>query len=175
MWTEQRIADLKRLWADGKSASQIANELGECSRNAVISKVHRMNLPTRDRHSRFIGAPRKPPEPRARPDRISAQSRRNGSGNSGNGGGLGAMLKRVSRPAKPTWRDVPDPPTPVAPLMVPIDGLTDTICKWPIGDPAEPGFGFCGHPKPADCPLSVPYCPHHMRIAYQPARERTAA
>ncbi len=47
MWTEQRVADLRRLWAEGLSASQIARRLGNTTRNAVIGKVHRLGLASR--------------------------------------------------------------------------------------------------------------------------------
>src|ERR1700731_4840704 len=43
-WTDERVELLKKLWADGLSASQIANELGSGTRNAVIGKVHRLGL-----------------------------------------------------------------------------------------------------------------------------------
>src|SRR4051812_20746161 len=43
-WTDERIELLKKLWADGLSASQIAAELGQVTRNAVIGKVHRLGL-----------------------------------------------------------------------------------------------------------------------------------
>ena len=46
-WTDERVERLKRLWAEGLSASQIAAQLGGVSRNAVIGKVHRLNLPGR--------------------------------------------------------------------------------------------------------------------------------
>ncbi len=43
-WTEQRVATLTRLWEEGRSASQIAEALGDVSRNAVIGKAHRLGL-----------------------------------------------------------------------------------------------------------------------------------
>ena len=43
-WTDERVEQLKKLWADGLSASQIAAELGGITRNAVIGKVHRLGL-----------------------------------------------------------------------------------------------------------------------------------
>src|SRR5690606_38717812 len=43
-WTDERIEQLKKLWSDGLSASQIAAELGGITRNAVIGKVHRLGL-----------------------------------------------------------------------------------------------------------------------------------
>ena len=46
-WTEERIEHLKKMWADGATASQIADELGGVSRNAVIGKAHRLGLEQR--------------------------------------------------------------------------------------------------------------------------------
>lgn len=47
MWTEERVDTLKRLWAEGLSASQIATRLGDVTRNSVIGKVHGLGLPGR--------------------------------------------------------------------------------------------------------------------------------
>lgn len=46
-WTEERIASLTKMWEGGSTASQIADELGGVSRNAVIGKAHRLGLKSR--------------------------------------------------------------------------------------------------------------------------------
>ena len=46
VWTEDRLKDLRRLWAEGLSITQIGLEIG-LSRNAVVGKVHRLGLPKR--------------------------------------------------------------------------------------------------------------------------------
>jgi GcrA cell cycle regulator len=46
-WTDERIATLKKMWESGSTASQIAEELGGVSRNAVIGKAHRLGLKSR--------------------------------------------------------------------------------------------------------------------------------
>lgn len=46
-WTEERIERLKAMWTEGATASQIADELGGVSRNAVIGKAHRLGLEAR--------------------------------------------------------------------------------------------------------------------------------
>jgi len=46
-WTDERIGTLKKLWEGGATASQIADELGGVSRNAVIGKAHRLGLKSR--------------------------------------------------------------------------------------------------------------------------------
>ena len=51
-WTDERVEELKKLWAEGLSASQIATRMGGVTRNAVIGKVHRLGLSGRGRPTR---------------------------------------------------------------------------------------------------------------------------
>ena len=46
-WTDQKVQKLKELWSKGHTASQIAEALGDTTRNAVIGKAHRLNLEAR--------------------------------------------------------------------------------------------------------------------------------
>ncbi|MGB7418895.1 MAG: GcrA family cell cycle regulator [Erythrobacter sp.] len=82
-WTDERIATLKKMWEGGATASQIAEELGGVSRNAVIGKAHRLGLKSRpspvktnERAKAAKNAPAKPqggtkkavmPKPQAKP------------------------------------------------------------------------------------------------------------
>ena len=78
-WTDERIGELKRMWDEGLTASQIADTLGGVSRNAVIGKAHRLGLKPRpspvktsaelERERREAAAPA-PPEPTA-PDPVA--------------------------------------------------------------------------------------------------------
>ena len=67
-WTDERVETLKRMWAEGQSASQIAKELGGVTRNAVIGKVHRLGLSNRDEAEpetpAAAAAPAPAPEPK---------------------------------------------------------------------------------------------------------------
>ncbi len=58
-WTDERIATLKKMWEGGSTASQIAEELGGVSRNAVIGKAHRLDLKARP-------SPVKPNDPKTK-------------------------------------------------------------------------------------------------------------
>ena len=63
-WTDERIDSLKAMWEKGLTASQIAEELGGVSRNAVIGKAHRLDLqsrpsPVKEKEGK-AAAPRKP-------------------------------------------------------------------------------------------------------------------
>ena len=67
-WTDERVELLKKLWIDGLSASQIATELGNVTRNAVIGKVHRLGLSGRAKDpSCRLGRSAVPARPPARP------------------------------------------------------------------------------------------------------------
>ena len=46
--------------------------------------------------------------------------------------------------------------------------LSTRTCRWPMGDPTEPGFHYCGHPPQS----GRPYCDAHERKSYQPSRSR---
>lgn len=150
-WTEERVELLKKLWADGLSASQIAGELGGITRNAVIGKVHRLGLSGRAK-SPSSSAPR-PRKPRS-----------------------GGML-RVSRPSirgntALAYEYEPEPEPEM--IEIPLEQrktllqLNDRTCHWPVGDPGSAEFFFCG----GETVNELPYCSYHSRVAYQPAHER---
>jgi len=70
-WTEARVATLKHLWEQGRSASQIASEMGDVSRNAVIGKAHRLGLKSRPSPIRREQArPRAVPQPQPRKKQV---------------------------------------------------------------------------------------------------------
>jgi GcrA cell cycle regulator len=46
-WTDDRVALLKKMWVEGRTAAEIAKELGGVTRNAVIGKAHRLKLSNR--------------------------------------------------------------------------------------------------------------------------------
>ena len=156
-WTDDRVELLKKLWAEGLSASQIANQLGGVTRNAVIGKVHRLGLSGRATTSRIKSA-------RRRPNQRQGDSRMN-------------YPSHGNTALKPYYNPYGEPealPQPVQEIFIPheqrrtILTLTEATCRWPIGDPAGEDFYFCGgsvHP-------GGPYCEHHTRVAYQPLRSR---
>ena len=154
-WTDERVELLKKLWADGLSASQIAAELGGITRNAVIGKVHRLGLSGRAK-SPSSAAPR---QRKARP----------------------ASMLRVSRPTMrgntalaQAFEYEPEPEPEVIDNIIPIGQrrtileLTENTCRWPIGDPGSADFFFCGGGTTA----GLPYCAYHCRVAYQPVADR---
>ena len=157
-WTEDRVEVLKKLWAEGHSASQIAKELGGVTRNAVIGKVHRLGLSGRATPSRPVKRPPRlaRPKPRLQPDGSVVTQRPSAPV-------ADAQLKKVEKVVMETL-----PPQPLADgEAATILTLRDSMCKWPIGDPADPKFAFCG--RKATC---GPYCAEHAKVAFQPTKKR---
>ncbi|WP_369027037.1 GcrA family cell cycle regulator [Qipengyuania sp. RANM35] len=66
-WTDERIATLKKMWESGSTASQIADELGGVSRNAVIGKAHRLGLKSRPSPVKANETKAAKPKPAAKP------------------------------------------------------------------------------------------------------------
>ncbi len=165
-WTDERVELLKRLWAEGLSASQIATQLGGVSRNAVIGKVHRLKLSGRGRaaaaspRAKKAGATGTAARP-ARPSRPVTTS-------------IGATALQATFEVEPHVRTVSQP---VHSMVVPVSRqlklveLNERTCKWPNGDPLAEDFAFCGH----EVGESGPYCRYHARVAYQPASDRRKA
>jgi len=153
-WSSDRIEQLRALWHDGLSASQIATQLGGITRNAVIGKAHRLGLtgrpsPIKNRPA-GIARPRpvrRPPVQRHAPPRMT-------------------VAPVQARRMEPAPQPVELEDGPGATILT----LTDRICKWPIGDPRNADFHFCGR----GAHEGLPYCAEHARRAYQPPARRSA-
>jgi GcrA cell cycle regulator len=103
-WTDERIETLTKMWEGGATASQIAEELGGVSRNAVIGKAHRLGLkarpsPVKPNDKPEVAAPPEPPRvaaPRPAPPVADAP-----------------RAQPVSRPLPPTPRPQVNAPPPI--------------------------------------------------------------
>ena len=196
-WTDQRIDQLKTLWEKGLTASQIADELGGVSRNAVIGKAHRLGLKSRpspvkanDAEKKIVlkKAPPKPataesakpraaapvaPPPRAMessPATAEAQAER----------ATTAMPRIVSigpggfMRQGPGDQQAPIPPAPPR-RLVPAKPSPEMASKTSLLDLNERVCRWpMGHPGEADfhfCGVAVnpgfPYCVEHCGRAYQ--------
>jgi len=141
-WTPDRVELLKKRWSEGLSASQIAARLGGVTRNAVIGKVHRLGLAARVTRS-----------PRTKSARRTARRIFT----------AGQFSVRPPRLAVvPQMLEMPPA------LRIDLLDLREMHCRWPIGDPQDNAFHFCGRQKAT----AIAYCEHHARLAYQPAVRR---
>jgi GcrA cell cycle regulator len=163
-WTNERIELLQKLWLEGWSASRIARELAcGITRNAVIGKVYRLALSGRA-NARSGKGPDSPPHQKA--PRRSARGHPDSPRPRIAGNTALAFHPFVSdAPVPQTVRDV------VVPIAEPVTilELRESMCRWPIGDPAQSEFRFCGAKK---LPGQGPYCASHTAIAYQSQHDR---
>ncbi|MCM2291538.1 GcrA family cell cycle regulator [Allorhizobium sp. BGMRC 0089] len=167
-WTDERVEKLKKLWAEGLSASQIATQLGGVSRNAVIGKVHRLCLPGRAKSgapaqttARTTKRPASTPRPQTNTPRIAPRT-------------VGATILKADSPlnvAEDTIELSARPTSLPSSRRLSLTDLTERTCKWPVGDPMSDDFHFCG----CDSLDSSPYCKYHAKLAYQPVNERRRA
>lgn len=168
-WTDERVELLKKLWAEGLSASQIAAQLGGVSRNAVIGKVHRLKLSGRGRTTAAPARQKKASSAPAasKPVRAAAPARSAAPT-------IGATALQVQFDSEPVARQqLRSSDNVVVPISRRLDltQLTERTCKWPNGDPLSEDFHFCGN----EAGESGPYCAYHARLAFQPASERRRA
>ncbi|MEM6627544.1 MAG: GcrA family cell cycle regulator [Pseudomonadota bacterium] len=157
-WTEERVTELKKLWAEGHSASQIAKQLGGVTRNAVIGKVHRLGLSGRATPSR----------PVKRPPRLARPKPQQRAAGTANTPAVSKSPGAAQPPSMPVETVSVEPKRLPNGDMVTVLTVKDNMCKWPIGDPADPSFGFCGRA----CESGSPYCAEHAKLAFQPAKKR---
>jgi GcrA cell cycle regulator len=194
-WTDERIEQLKALWSKGMTASQIADELGAVSRNAVIGKAHRLGLQSRPSPVKpnepapakgkpetpepaAAEAPPAPPRPQPQPQPAVQAA-------------PAAAAAPVERPAAPEPRVVSvgpggflrqgpgdqQPPIPPAPprRLVPAKPSADVADKTSLLDLNEKICKWpIGHPGEPDfhfCGRTAnpgfPYCVEHCGVAYQ--------
>ncbi len=169
---------VRALYIEGKSMSQIASAASKefgvyVTRNAVVGKIHRMGW---GRPGDAVKKMTNRQVSHTKPERIPTVAK--------------APRLKVEKPAKPS------PPTPFtfkpvvlapeetpAPVPLnpkawePLEGVAVAkdppgrgFCKWPIGDPEEGGFGYCGARACVGKGDKVsPYCPSHYMRAYRAA------
>lgn len=160
-WNDERVEQLKKLWSEGLSASQIASRLGGVTRNAVIGKVHRLGLSGRATTSRMKSHR---PRPRAA-NNLPGNKRMVAKGN--------RFPPAPNSPLQMIYQAEPYMPS-AEELEIPlaerktIQTLQECHCRWPIGDPQMADFHFCGKQKVP----GLPYCEFHARRAFQPPQAR---
>ncbi|ASC05475.1 hypothetical protein WSS15_13260 [Acetobacter pasteurianus] len=195
-WTEEIIAQLKALWAEGLSTAEIGRRLS-ITKNAVVGKAHRLGLPARPSPIRRNAKP-KTAEKAEAPSTATPATAQTATpaqpAKQAEAAPTGETEKQQPTPPAPA-RSTPPAATAAAPVAeekpakkekpaasskskpkAPLRSISDPepqkrrgpSCCWPIGDPGTPGFHFCGAtPIPGK-----PYCEEHAQIAYVRLRDR---
>jgi GcrA cell cycle regulator len=130
-WTDERIEKLTKMWEGGATASQIADELGGVSRNAVIGKAHRLGL-------------------KARPSPVKANEK----------GEVAAPVAKAAKPAAPAPVEArPAAPKPVSPPAAPAPVEARPAPANPPAAPAArpaPAAPAPSAAPAADAPVAAP-------------------
>lgn len=147
-WTTDRVERLRALWAEGRTAEQIARELDHgISRSAVLGKVYRLGL-SEGRPGRSVARKRPPRRPRRSP-------------------GTADPSLAAPPPGGPAvdagW--IPGPPADGPDIL----SVRRGQCRWPYGEP-EAGLVFCGQAVARGV-----FCAAHARLGYREPREGAAA
>ena len=143
-WTDMIIAESKQFWSEGRSSPEIARQLN-VSKNSVIGKARRLDLPRRPSPIRYGEGERKQQIKACRHKIVSAEL--------------------LTLPSLKTTTAILDcTPTQTLPGQTGKKGAIFGIdcCCWPIGDPGSSSFQFCEQPALP----GKPYCQEHANRAY---------
>ena len=116
-WSDHSENKLRELWNKGYTASQIAEMIGNTSRNAVIGKAHRLNLASRVTKKNPNSKLQVKKNNTTKPSKVMTRSRFKS-----------LLLDKDFEPENPKA----------------LEELSDSTCRWPIGHPDEENFYFCG-------------------------------
>ncbi len=152
-WTEPKIDLLRTLSTQGLSTAQIGRRL-QISKNAVVGKVHRLQLP--GRKSPFRRSSKPPAAPGKIPEAVPPAAARPKLAVSPD------PAPEVSAPASPPLPGVAALPERAAAAKT-IWASTSQFCQWPNGDPGRSRFHLCGDPVEA----GKVYCAPHCKRAYR--------
>ena len=166
-WNPARIAILRMLWDEGLSTAAIGRCM-QISKNAVIGKVHRLQLPPRP-------SPIRPRQAGATATKAALIKK------------ALAVVKPERAPVIPPKPFVLAPPPTHAPEPAPVREPASTLepapiktvvgeiqpaaiprrhhqrsCAWPLGHPGTTSFRYCGE----DVVPAKPYCEQHCCRAY---------
>lgn len=160
VWPEARVTLLKRLWGEGHSAAEVARQVGgfehtrDAGRSAVMGKLARLGM--LDRGNALASA-------EGRPLPYADRALRTGAS-------IVSIQSKIRMDANPVAAAVtPDASAEDAAIPAKqrrsILNIRDCECHWPVGDPLEPGFFFCG----GAAEPGLPYCTRHAEIVYTAA------
>jgi GcrA cell cycle regulator len=153
IWNEAAVTDLKLRWSRGETASQISLGIPGTTRNSVLGKAHRLDLPVRANIT--LRTPRPPWDPN-RDTRIKVPKAPK----------IEREIKATPKRAAPRVfafrKQIPIRAKAAVPefLGVPLLELAERACRYPQG---EGPYLFCGQPsEPTSC-----YCSYHARQCFQ--------
>ena len=160
-WTDEMIAELKKLWQEGVTTGEIGKRLN-VSKNSIVGKVHRLGLSGRPSPiKRKDTSASETPAPKAEKKPATAKVQKSKVEKT-----PVPKAEKVEKVKEPEVEFIPIPPVEKAPSKagqnVSLTDLDNHTCRWPIGDPKDDNFHFCGN----KVRIGQTYCDEHAAIAY---------
>jgi len=141
-WTDEMIDGLRKMWKQGLTTNEIAKQLG-VSKNSIVGKVHRLNLTARP-------SPIKKKEDNT-PD-LPKTAQENAD--------TKTVVKKIT--INPVEIKTTMPAAGKDNGCLKLTDLDNHTCRWPMGDPRDDNFCFCGK----KVRTGQTYCEEHAAIAY---------
>lgn len=170
-WTDEMVEELRRMWKEGLTTGEIGKRLN-VSKNSIVGKVHRLGLsgrpsPIKKKSDAAAPAPKTEKKETPAPQQSAP---------------LKTAKKETSKAKAPAAAPVSTPaPTETvksepanAPRFQPkecsaprgnkvtLTDLDNHTCRWPLGDPKDDNFRFCGK----KVRIGQTYCEEHSQVAY---------
>ena len=159
-WTDKMVEDLRLMWKQGLTTGEIGKRLG-VSKNSIVGKVHRLQLDARpspikkkeELEAESVAAAQPTLQPEVKEPKKAPQPAKDVKENK--------EAKEPKTPAKPAAQAT----KPVADKkndIIRLADLDNRTCRWPIGDPKDENFHFCGK----KVRVGQTYCEEHSLMAY---------
>lgn len=146
IWTDEVVEELRRMWDKGMTTGQIAKALN-VTKNSIIGKVHRLCLTARPSPIKKMPAKDVNKKP------VAAEKKTRSTPSSS---------KSVSNENNKTIDEAVSSANLPEELNIPLVKLDNHTCRWPLGDPRDDDFCFCGR----RIKTGQTYCEEHAAIAY---------
>lgn len=154
-WTDQMVEDLRAMWKEGLTTAEIGKKLG-VSKNSIVGKVHRLGLSGRPSpikkkendeasEAKEVAEVKAPAEPKA--EKAPAKK---------------AEPVKTEKISDAKSEKMPAPKADNKKGAVSLMDLDNHTCRWPLGDPKDENFHFCGK----KVKIGQTYCEEHSNVAY---------
>jgi len=167
-WTEQMVEDLKKMWDEGLTTGEIGKRLG-VSKNSIVGKVHRLQLVARpspikkkeENEQAVKPAPTKAAKKTAQAPEEKVSVNKPEAATPAPKQEAEVSLKQHQDRIE-TIRNSVHVEHPKGRNKTLLTDLDNHTCRWPIGDPKDENFHFCGR----KVKIGQTYCEEHAAIAY---------
>lgn len=170
-WTDQMVEDLKKMWDEGLTTGEIGKRLG-VSKNSIVGKVHRLQLVARpspikkkeDNAEKSSASAPAPKEPKTVAPATPKEEKKEPKAENKPTPAAAASASRMETIRNSVHVNHPQGHHHKT-MLTDLDNHT---CRWPVGDPKDENFHFCGR----KIKLGQTYCDEHAAIAYVKAAKK---